>query len=81
MVLSNNHLRRPYMQFIALPKTFYKLYEYARTQECLDAYRSLYENAVNVYQLLKDEGCNPRACYAFSGISRATFYEIQKNFK
>lgn len=66
------------MQVISLPKNIYKLYQYARSQECLDAYRLRYEDFVKKYQLLKDEGNDNKTCYALSGISRATFYRYKK---
>lgn len=69
------------MQFIALPKNIYKLYHYARIQECLDFYRKRYEEFFNTYQLLKDEGNDPKVCHALSGISRATFFRYKKILK
>ncbi len=66
------------MQFISLHPSIYKLYQYARSQECLDAYRLRYEDFVKKYQLLKDEGNDYKTSYALSGISRATFYRYKK---
>ena len=66
------------MQFISLPKNIYKLYQYARSQECLDAYRLRYEDFVKKYQILRDNGVDHKTCHAISGISRATFYRYKK---
>ena len=35
-----------FMQIKVLHKNVYKLYAYARTQECLDVYRKKYEDKV-----------------------------------
>ena len=78
MVINQKPSRRPYMIILSLPKVLYKFYAYARTQECLDAYRLTYEDAVNTYQLLKDAGNDLQTCHVLSGISRATFYRYKK---
>ena len=44
------------MQIRGLHKTVYRLYAYARTQECLDAYRQRYEGKVRDWESLKAEG-------------------------
>ena len=41
------------MQIRGLHKNIYKLYAYARTQECLDAYRHKYEDKVRQWESLK----------------------------
>jgi hypothetical protein len=47
------------MHIFGLPKNIYKLYAYARTQECLDVYRQQYEDKVGQWSSLKAEGvCN-----------------------
>ncbi|CAO5682094.1 MAG: hypothetical protein HEEMFOPI_01587 [Holosporales bacterium] len=78
MVFVNTPLKRPYMQVISLPKSIYKLYQYARSQECLDDYHTRYEDLVKKYQLLRDEDIDHKTCYILSGISRATFYRYKK---
>ena len=66
------------MQIRGLPKNIYKLYAYARTQECLDVYRLLYEDKVGQWQSLKAEGVCNQKCQQFSGISRATYYRYKR---
>ena len=44
------------MQIIRLHKNVYKLYAWARTQECLDAYRIKYEATVRHWDALRAEG-------------------------
>ena len=44
------------MQIIGLHKNVYKLYAWARTQECLDAYRIKYEDRVQQWDDLRAEG-------------------------
>ena len=39
------------MQIKGLHKNIYKLYAYARTQECLDAYRKMYEDSVRKWHV------------------------------
>ena len=50
------------MQIKYLHKTIYKLYSYARTQECLDEYRKKYETQVNTWESLKKEGVCLKTC-------------------
>jgi hypothetical protein len=40
------------MQIKGLHKNIYKLYAYARTQECLDVYRKKYESKVHKWEKL-----------------------------
>ena len=44
------------MQIIGLHKNVYTLYAWARTQECLDAYRIKYEDPVRQWEALRAEG-------------------------
>jgi transposase InsO family protein len=62
------------MQYKALHKPVYKLYAYARTQECLDAHRQHHEERVRLWQAHKAEGLSDEACQRLSGISRASYY-------
>jgi len=62
------------MQIKALHKNIYSFYRYARTQECLDRYRSFYEEPVRQWQKLKAEGVLDQTCQEVTGISRATYY-------
>jgi len=62
------------MQYKALHKSVYKLYAYARTQECLDAHRQHHEERVRLWQAHKAEGLTDEACQRLSGISRASYY-------
>jgi putative transposase len=66
------------MQIKGLHKNIYKLYAYARTQECLDGYRQKYEDRVRKWEKLRCEGVGPRIIQEFVGISRATYYRSKK---
>ena len=46
------------MQIMRLHKNVYKLYAWARTQECLDAYRIKYEGSVRDWETLRAEGAD-----------------------
>lgn len=62
------------MQIKALHKSVYRLYAYARTQECLDAHRRHHEERVRHWLAHKAEGLSDGACARLSGISRASYY-------
>ena len=62
------------MQILRQYKNVYKLYAWARTQECLDAYRIKYENRVRYWDALRREGVCVAKCTEFVGISRAIYY-------
>jgi len=66
------------MQIRGLHKTVYRLYAYARTQECLDAYRQRYEDKVRDWESLKAEGVGDARCRQFVGISRSTYYRYRR---
>jgi len=66
------------MQIKYLHPNIYRLYAWARTQECLDAYRRKHEDVVRQWQSLKAEGVCDRKCAEFVGISRATYYRYKK---
>ena len=66
------------MQIKRLHKNIYRLYAYARTQECLDVYRQKYVNHVRKWEKLKAEGVSDKLCQEFVGISRASFYRSKK---
>lgn len=69
------------MQIKGLHKNIYKLYSYARTQECLDVYRQKYGDHVRKWQKLKAEGVSDKLCQEFVGISRASFYRARRILK
>jgi len=66
------------MQIRGLHKTVYRLYAYARTQECLDVYRRRYEQKVWAWENLKAEGVSDARCQHFAGISRSTYYRYRR---
>ena len=66
------------MQIRGLHKTVYRLYAYARTQECLDVYRRRYEQKVWAWENLKVEGVSDARCQHFAGISRSTYYRYRR---
>jgi putative transposase len=69
------------MQIIGLHKNVYKLYAWARTQECLDVYRIKYEGQVRQWDDLRTEGVSLSKCAEFVGISRATYYRHKRILK
>jgi putative transposase len=69
------------MQIIGLHKNVYKLYAWARTQECLDVYRIKYEGQVRHWEALRTEGVCVAKCAEFVGISRATYYRHKRILK
>ena len=58
------------MQISRQHKNVYKLYAWARTQECLDAYRIKYENRVRHWNALRAEW----TCHSFVPVPRSYFY-------
>ena len=69
------------MQIKGLHKNIYKLYAYARTQECLQVYRQHYADSVKKWQQLKQEGVSDKLCQEFVGISRASYFRAKKLLK
>lgn len=69
------------MQIKRMHKNIYRLYAYARTQECLDAYRKKYQDQVLLWQKLSKEGLSLKLRQEISGISRATYYRHLKILK
>ena len=69
------------MQIIGLHKNVYKLYAWARTQECLDAYRIKYEDTVRQWEALRAEGVCLAKCAEFVGISRSSYYRYKRVLK
>ena len=69
------------MQIKSLHKNVYKLYAYARTQECLDVYRKKYEDKVHRWETLVSEGVKKEIIQGILGFSRATYYRMKKILK
>lgn len=69
------------MQLNYRHKNLDKLHAYARTQECLDAYRQKYQDKVRLWQALKAEGVSDTKCADFAGISQAAFYRCKAALK
>jgi len=69
------------MQIKRLHKNVYKLYSYARTQECLDVYRQKYKEIVEKWEQLKSEGVSDKLCQEFVGVSRATYYRAKRKLE
>lgn len=67
------------MQIKRLHTNIYRLYQYARTQECLDAYRAQYQEKVNRWEALAREGVEQRTAQEILGFSRSTYYRMKKN--
>jgi transposase len=59
----------------------YRLYRYARTQECLEKYRQIYQDRVQKWDTVKKEGGSNKLAQQFSGISRSTYYAHKKRLK
>ncbi len=66
------------MQIKGLHSSIYKLYGYARKQECLNAYREKYEAIVKEWELLKSKGLKDKDLSEVVGCSRATYYRSKK---
>lgn len=66
------------MQIKGLHKGFYKLYAYARKQECLDAYRAKYEHIVKQWEHFKEKDLSDKLIQEIVGYSRATYYRAKK---
>ena len=66
------------MQIKGLHKNIYRLYAYARTQECLDVYRKKYAQGVAAWKKYLDLGLDPKHIKDIAGISRATYYRHKK---
>jgi transposase InsO family protein len=62
------------MQIKGLHKNIYKLYAYARTQECLEVYRQKYQHQVQRWEKLASENVSLKLIQEIVGISRATYY-------
>jgi putative transposase len=69
------------MQIIGLHKNIYRLYSYARTQECLHAHREKYQTIVSNWEKLKSEGVSDKVCQEFVGYSRSTYYNARNVLK
>jgi transposase len=78
---TNHHPKGHAMQIKSHHRNVYKLYAYARTQECLDTYRKGREDKVRKWETLKSEGVCDETCKAFTGISRATYYRYKAALK
>jgi putative transposase len=63
------------MQIKGLRKNIYRLYAYARTQECLDAYRATYQEKVSQWETRAIECVTQETAQAILGFSRATYIE------
>lgn len=66
------------MQTKGLHKGIYKLYSYARKQECLDAYRKKYETIVREWERFKEKGLKDDLIKEIVGYSRSTYYRAKK---
>ena len=66
------------MQIKRLHRNIYRLYAYARTQECLDVYRKKYQHQVQRWEKLESEGVSLKLKQEIVGISRATYYLYKK---
>ncbi len=69
------------MQIKGSHKNIYKLYAYARTQECLEAYRQKYQHQVHLWEKLASEGVSLNLRQEIVGISRSTYYRHRKILK
>jgi len=69
------------MQLKSLHKNVYKLYSYARTQECLDFYRHQLKDKVQSWETLKAQGVCDKVCQKFVGMSRSTYYRYKRVLK
>ena len=56
------------MQIKRLHRNIYRLYAYARTQECLDVYRKKYQHQVQRWEKLESEGVSLKLKQEIVGI-------------
>ena len=66
------------MQIKGLHKNIYRLYAYARTQECLETYRQKYQHQIQRWEKLSADGVSLALRQEIVGISRATYYRHKK---
>jgi hypothetical protein len=66
------------MHIKRLHKNIYRLYAYARTQDCLDVYRRQYEKKVHLWNKLKAGKVSDPTCQEVSGFSRASYYRSKR---
>lgn len=66
------------MQIKRLHKNIYRLYQWSRTQQCLDFYRQKYTHQVQMWQKLKSADVLDEIVSETVGISRATYYRHLK---
>jgi transposase InsO family protein len=69
------------MQIKALHRNVYKLYRYARTQECLEACRAFHTARVTGWRELKQANVEDAVCRKVTGVSRSSFYRSQAALK
>jgi putative transposase len=69
------------MQIKYLHKNVYKLYQWSRTQECLDVYRKKYQEQVQFWEKLASEKVSLKLRQEIVGISPATYYRHKKILK
>ena len=69
------------MQIKGLHKNIYRLYRYARPQEYLENYRTLYQESVLKWEEAKENNASDSLARKYSGISRATYYRRKKTLK
>ena len=61
------------MQIKGLHNNIYRLYRYARTQECLDLYRKWYQESIEKWEEAKKNGNTDTFASKYASISRATY--------
>ncbi len=66
------------MEIKGLHRNIYRLYRYARTQECLEKYRQLYQTSVDKWEEAKRNGGTDAFAKKYAGISRATYFRRKK---
>lgn len=66
------------MHIRGLHRNVYKLYAWARPQECLDALRSKHEDRVRRWEDLRAEGVSEKGCAKIAGFSRSSYYRSKK---
>ena len=66
------------MQIKGLHKNIYRLYRYARTQECLDLYRKWYQESIDKWEEAKKNGNTDAFASKYASISRATYFRRKK---
>jgi IS30 family transposase len=66
------------MQVCYLHKNIYKLYSYAKTQECLSHYQALYQKSLTLFEKCREDSTCSELRKELGVVSRATYFRRKK---